>query len=178
MKWFNLVGYQALWFALVIGAGRGQTGWPLLAGVLFISIQLAFSPGVAAECRLLGMALLFGMVVDGVPSMLGWWRYATQAPSLPPGGAPAWILMLWLCFATTLNRSFSFVLFRPLLAAVLGAIGAPLAYLGAARGWQAVALPSPSHLAVAWLAVTWAIALPVLAHMAALARPQLVERPS
>ncbi|KAF1008909.1 MAG: hypothetical protein GAK28_00541 [Luteibacter sp.] len=178
MKWVNLVGYQVLWFALVIGAARGAPEWPLLAGALFVIVQVAFSGHIAGECRLLGMAVLFALVVDGVPAILGWWRYASPSPSLPPGGAPAWILMLWLCFATTLRRSLSFIRFRPVWAAVLGAIGAPLAYLGAAHGWMAVMLPQPPHLAVAWLAVTWGIALPVLAHMAGLASMQPMARPS
>ena len=45
-----------------------------------------------------------------------------------------------------------------LLAALLGLI-APLAYLSAARGWSAVAFPSPSWQGVAVLALGWAIAL-------------------
>lgn len=178
MKWFNLVGYQVLWFALVIGAARGAPGWPLLAAALFVVVQVALSGQIAGECRLLGMAVLFGLVVDGVPSMMGWWHYASPTPSLPPGGAPVWILMLWLCFATTLGRSLSFIRFRPGWAAVLGAIGAPLAYLGAAHGWAAVVLPQPAHLAVVWLAVSWGLALPVLAHMAGLAAVTPIARSS
>lgn len=167
VRWFNAIGYQAIWFALVIGASHGDTGWALVAGGVFVVAQVALGGHVVAEAKRLGMALLFGMVIDGVPSMLGWWHYASPSPALPPGGAPAWILMLWLCFATTLSRSLSFVQGRPALAALLGAIGAPMAYLAAARGWQALLLPASPVFAVAWLAATWAAALPVLAYMAA-----------
>lgn len=176
-KWLNAIGYQLVWFALVIGAAHEATGWPLVAGALFIAIQVTLSHRVAGECRLLGIALLCGLVVDGVPAALGWWHYASPTPSLPPGGAPAWILMLWVSFATTLTRSLSFIRFRPGWAALLGAIGAPMAYLGAARGWAAVILPQPDYPALAWLAVTWGVALPVLAHMAGLASMPPTTRP-
>lgn len=176
MKWFNLIGYQVVWFALVIGAAHGAPGWALVAGAAFVIAQVALSHQVASECRLLGMALLFGLVIDGVPAMLGWWRYASPTPAGPPGGAPVWILMLWLSFATTLNRSLSFVRNHVGWAALLGAIGAPLAYLGAARGWGAVLLPQPAYGAMAWLAATWACALPVLARMASLTPASRVAR--
>lgn len=164
--WFNLIGYQVVWFTVVIGAGHGRPGWGLVVGALFVASQLGVSRHIVRECGLLGMALLMGTAVDGVPSMLGWWHYASPSPALPPGGAPAWILMLWLSFATTLGRSMSFVRGRPVVAALLGAIGAPMAYLAAARGWQAVLLPASSVLPVLWLGVTWGLALPLLSHMA------------
>ncbi|SEV92735.1 DUF2878 domain-containing protein [Luteibacter sp. 329MFSha] len=165
-KLFNAIGYQAVWFALVVGAARGDTGWALLAAAVFVAIQVALGGRFVAELKVLGLALLCGLIVDGVPSLAGWWRYASPSPSLPPGGAPVWILALWLCFATTLSRSLSFLRRRRGVAAVLGAIGGPMAYLAAARGWNAVVLPEHPYPAVAWLAVGWAIALPVLSHVA------------
>lgn len=164
--WFDLIGYQVVWFTVVIGAGHGHPGGGLALGALFVVSQLAFSRHIARECMLLGMALLIGTAVDGVPSMLGWWHYASPSPALPPGGAPTWILVLWLSFATTLSRSMAFVHGRPFVAALLGAIGAPMAYLAAAHGWQAVILPASPVLPVLWLGVTWGLALPLLSHMA------------
>ncbi len=40
----------------------------------------------------------------------------------------------------------------PLPAALLGAIGGPLAYLGAARGWHVTTFAEPIWLALLWLA--------------------------
>jgi hypothetical protein len=66
----------------------------------------------------------------------------------------------------TLNRSLAYLRDRWWLALVLGAIGAPLAYLGAQRGWQAVVFQTPSWRGIAWIACSWAIAMPLLALLA------------
>ncbi|HET6554305.1 MAG TPA: DUF2878 domain-containing protein [Dyella sp.] len=160
MFWLNLLGYQCVWFLLVRGASTGRLWLPLLAGALFVLTQLATAAHVRRELRLLVGALLIGGIVDGVAAATGWLRYATPSPAWPAHGAPVWILMLWACFATTLNRSLAVLRSRLWLAALLGGFGAPLAYLAAARGWGAVQLsPWPG---MAWIAACWALALPML----------------
>jgi len=162
MFWANLIGYQLMWFALVIGAARGHAWLAIAAGAGFVAGQLLCAPRALVECRLLLLALVLGMAVDGVSAMMDWLRYATPSPALPPHGAPLWILMLWACFATTINRSLAWLRPRPWLAAVIGAVGAPLAYLAAARGWQAVTFVEPPQRAMAWLAASWAVSLGLL----------------
>ncbi|QWT21534.1 DUF2878 domain-containing protein [Bacillus sp. NP157] len=163
MRWINFILYQALWFALVIGAAHGSTGLALVPAAAFVVWQAATANDPRQDLRRVALAVLAGLVVDGVPALLDWWSYASPAPALPPHGAPLWILALWACFATTIDRSLSFLQGRLWLAAALGAIGGPLAYLGAARGWQAVHLPPSTLLFVGWLAVGWGLAMPLLA---------------
>jgi hypothetical protein len=110
----------------------------------------------------MGAALALGALIEGVLSYLGWVRYAVAAPALPPGGAPLWILALWVAFALTLTRSLAWLQGRLLLGMVLGAIGAPLSYWSAARGWQAVRFPAPAIAGFAGLALGWALAMPLL----------------
>lgn len=163
--WSNLIGYQLVWFAAVIGAGRG-TPWPgTIAAALFVAWQLS-AAGRAREWRLLVAAVVAGALVDGGLAGSGLARYAAASPALPTGGAPLWILALWSAFALTLTQSLSALRTRLWLAPVLGAVGAPLAYLGAARGWQAVSFAAPIWPAVLALAIGWAIALTLLAHLA------------
>lgn len=160
MFWLNLLGYQLVWFLLVRGAGNGHLAWPLLAGALFVVSQLATATHVGCELRLVATALLIGVAVDGIAAAAGWLRYASPGPACPPGGAPVWILMLWACFATTINRSLSVLRDRRWLAALLGGLGAPMAYVAAAHGWEAVQLSLwPGAM---WIAASWALALPLL----------------
>ena len=162
LRWINFIGYQLVWFAAVIGAAHGLV-WPaLLAGAAFMSSQLAVAPNRSAEWRLLGMALIFGVSIDGVAACMDWARYATPAPAIPAHGAPVWIVVLWLSFAMTINQSLAYLRDCWWLALAFGAIGAPLAYLGAQRGWHAVDLPQPAWRGLIWLSVCWAIALPSL----------------
>lgn len=162
MRWINIIGYQAVWFVTVIGAAHNRI-WPaLLAGVAFVASQLVLSPRPSVELRLLGMALIFGIVIDGVAARMDWARYAASAPAIPSQGAPVWILVLWLSFAMTINQSLVYLRDRWWLALAFGAVGAPLAYLGAQRGWHAVDFQLPAWRGLVWLSVCWAIALPSL----------------
>lgn len=171
MRLLNFVGYQALWFALVVGAARGTIGPAIVAAVLFIAIQIAFGTERLNDLRRLIVAVVLGMFVDGVPSLLGWWHYATPSPAWPSGGAPLWILALWGCFSTTIGRSLQFAEQAPWLGALLGAIGGPLAYLAAAHGWEAVALGVDPFIYIAWLGTAWAVAIPLLARACRSAAP-------
>ena len=158
--WINLLGYQSVWFLLVRGAAQAHLALPLLAGAVFVCGQVLVSRHPSRDLHLLAAALLLGLVVDGVAASTRWLDYASPSPAWPSQGAPAWILMLWACFATTVNRSLSALRGRPWLAALVGGIGAPLAYLAAARGWDAVRISTWPGLP--WIAACWALALPLL----------------
>ena len=110
--------------------------------------------------RALAATFVCGLLLDGALAVTGWLQYASPLLALP---APIWILSLWLAFAMTLNHSMVFLRGKPLLAAGLGGIGGPLAYLGAARGFDAVVFTTPAWHAIALLSVGWAVALGALA---------------
>ena len=158
--WGNLVGYQCVWFLLVSGAARASLGTPILAAAGFVLVQWISTADRRTESRLLLAALLLGAITDGLAAASGLLRYASPSPAMPAHGAPLWILMLWASFATTINRSLTVVQGRPWLAALLGGLGAPLAYSAAARGWHAVEWTSAWSLV--WIGACWAVALPIL----------------
>lgn len=157
----NLIGYQLVWWCAVIGAGRGMAWLGVLAAGVFVAAEWLASPSRGVLLRLCVMALLCGVIVDGVLAASGWAWYASAWPS--SGFAPLWILALWCAFATTLLSSMALLQRHRLLALALGAIGGPLAYLGAERGFAAVTFAPPSWHGLAWLALGWGIALPALA---------------
>jgi hypothetical protein len=66
----------------------------------------------------------------------------------------------------TLTQSTAYLQGRPWLATAFGAVGGPLAYLGAASGWKSVTFQLPEWHGVACLALAWAIAMPLLASLA------------
>ena len=161
--WANLVGYQLVWFGVVIFAARGLPWLSVALASGFVLAQWTVSRQQASDARLLLCAVACGVVLDGLLAGTGLLRYASPAPGLP---APIWILALWAAFALTLNHSMTFLRGRPLVAAMFGAVGGPLAYLGAARGFDAVLFPSPAWPALFALAVGWAFAMSVLAVLA------------
>lgn len=159
--WLNFIAYQLVWFAVVGNAGtRPWLGLAAAAG--FIALQMTISERRALDVRLAILALVFGLAIDGTLSELGWMRYAAPAPALPPGGAPLWILALWVSFSLTLTRSFAWLSGHPVWGAVFGAIGGPIAYWSAARGFHAVRFVPSSYRGVAGLAAGWSTAMTVL----------------
>jgi len=161
--WVTLVAYELVWFAAVIGAGHGWN-WPgVLATLLFAAWRWVVSAQRGVELRLVVVALLLGVILEGVWVRAGLVSYAAPWP-LP--AAPAWLMALWVAFALTIVPLFGYLHARPWLAAAFGAIGGPLAYLGAARGWHAVLLPVPAWHTLLALAVGWGFALPLLTALA------------
>lgn len=158
--WLDLAGYQAVWFAAVLGAGAGLA-WPgVAAAAVFVLVQMALSPQPGADARLLVAAVAAGAAVDGGLALSGWAGYAAAWPSAR--FAPAWILALWCAFALSLPRGLRVLQSRPALAAALGALGAPAAYLAAESGWGALEFAAPRWRGLLWLAAGWALALPLL----------------
>ncbi len=135
--WINVIGYQVVWFAAIIGGGRGLW-WPgVAAAAVFILQHLATSHRMpsdrAIDVRLLAVALLIGVLLDGSLARSGLADYAGDTFALPSGGAPLWILALWASFALTLRHSMFVLVRRPAVAFVVGAVFGPLAYLGAGQ---------------------------------------------
>lgn len=161
--WLTLASYELVWFLAVAGAGRGLA-WPgVAATALFALVRLVFSPRRGVELRLIAVALAVGLVLEGLWVGTGLLRYAAPWP-LP--AAPAWLMALWVAFALTVVPLFGYLHARPRLAVLFGAIGGPLAYLGAARGWHAVLLASPTWRTLLALALGWGLAMPLLTSLA------------
>jgi hypothetical protein len=159
----NLVGFNLVWFALVIGAAQGLW-WPGLAALAVFAIAtLATSPWPRSDLKLVAAALGIGLVLETALVQGGIFRYATPVPS--PALAPIWMLGLWVNFALSVNHSLGFLSGRVALAAVFGAIGGPLAYWGAARVFGAAEILAPAPLALGVLAVAYGLATPALAEL-------------
>lgn len=156
----NAIVFQLTWFAAVIGAGHGLA-WPGVAAVTAFALLQLRSPATrGADLKLIALAAALGALLDSAFVSTGLLRYAAPWPSAQ--FAPAWIVALWVALALSLNHSLRWLKPRPWLAALLGACSAPLSFLGAARGWDAVAFAPPTAGTLTVVAAGWALALPVL----------------
>lgn len=158
--WLNLAGYQLVWLAAVMWAAAGRPWLAVAVALVFALLQWLASAQRHSDLRLVAAALLLGVVLDGALAAAGILHYASATPALL---APLWILAIWVAFAMTLNHSLGFLRGRSWLAALLGAVGGPLAYLGAADGFGALAWVAPRPQALVVLAIGWAIAMATLA---------------
>lgn len=180
LKVANFVLFQLAWFAAVVGAARGA---PWL-GVVAVTAAVAFHLGVRAagelprrrELAFLLVVTLAGAALDTLVARLGTIRYAEGGAASGSGPRfvavafpPAWIVALWLLFATLFHRSMAWLQGRPWLAALFGLLGAPLSYVGGER-LGAVAFPDPRWRGLLVAAGTWAVAMPFLLALSARAR--------
>ena len=159
-----MIFYQATWLTCVAGAGHGLW-WPgLIVLAVFAAWQLMSSAWPRADASLAVIVSLIGFALDSTFAQLGAMRFEAVVPW--SGLAPIWMVALWTSFALTLNHSLAFLQPRIWLAALLGGIGAPLAYWAASRGWHALAFPDEPFGVIAVTALAWAVLMPALARLA------------
>ena len=157
--WVNLLGNQLVWLCAVAGASRGRQ-WPaLLAASLYIGSQLLTSPHPRLDLRLLTLALGCAWLVDASAAASGTVHYDAALLGWAP---PPWIMALWAAFAMTLTTSMRFLLRHPALPILFGLLLAPLAYLSASRGFEAVQFRAPAWQGLLVLGMGWSIALSLL----------------
>ena len=158
----NAAANQAGWFACVLGAAGG---WETMGATIAIALALghvALSERPDKEWPLLLAAAGIGIVVDTLHAGFGILGFrGHEAGTL----APLWIIALWIQFGTTLHFCLRWLSRRYALAAVLGLIGGPVAFLGGER-LGAVTFGEPRVLSLGILALSWSIALATLVAIA------------
>lgn len=142
----NAVLFQTAWFACVLGGAHGWF-WPGAVLVFALIVSLSHSPALRHDALLALVLVPVGALLDTL------WIQTGILDFNGADFAPAWIILMWLAVALTINHSLAFFRDRPLLGAlaVLGA--APLSYLAGER-LGAVNIPHPQLLLV--IALTWA----------------------
>jgi len=163
---FNVVAYQVAWFAVLIGAARGYAWAGAGVALIVCAVHVAMRRE-AQELRLIAACLLLGAVVDSALASFGVVTFADW----PHAFAPYWMLSLWAAFATTLNHSLRWLMTRRAVAAGVGAVAGPLAYLTGAK-LGALAIPATSGVVL--IAALWAPAMFVLATLVSRRAPGLV----
>ncbi|MBB6092397.1 hypothetical protein HNQ60_001243 [Povalibacter uvarum] len=156
---WNFVAYQIVWFACVLSAARGAAWIGVLAAVIAICTHLVLVRGARVDLLLIGVAAVVGFVTDSVLLLAGCISFAPAAAL--PGGQPLWMLALWMAFATTLGHSMRWVTQQIWAAALVGAVGGPLAYWGGAKLGALTVIPE--WPALTGIGVAWAVSLATLA---------------
>lgn len=159
----NVVIVYASWFATVVAAAAGH-GW-LAAAASFaaVVVNVGLAQQRAIELKLIALAAFTGLIVEAFLMTLGFANYA--APGAVPGVPPAWLIVMWMAFATLLNVSFAGLKERLMLAAVLGFFGGALAYYSGAK-LGAMQLSEPVSISLSAVGALWAIAFPALLYAA------------
>ncbi|MGX1021566.1 hypothetical protein AB7M33_004242 [Pseudomonas sp. Y3 TE3536] len=152
----NALWLQAGWWACVLGA---QYPGLLLLVPLGLAIHLWLCPDYKVEIKALLRVVLAGCVLDSVLGALGVFSFDTWP-------LPLWLVLLWWVLASGLRHSLAWAGRPYWRGALLGALGAPLAYVGGAR-LAGVGLPLGVIETGLLLMPVWALVLPLLLRIAA-----------
>jgi hypothetical protein len=141
----------------VLGAAASQSWLGLVVVIAVVLEHLRTAPEPHKELRLVGIAVLVGVVWESALVATNVLTYSDGI--LIAGFAPYWIVAMWALFATTFNVGMRWLKRHWLIAALAGAVGGPLSfYAGANLG--AVALNS--ELALLTIGIGWAALLPLM----------------
>lgn len=149
---FNLVAFNLLWLGCVLG--RQELIW-LTAPLALGYSALLLNTGTVKPVQI-AIPVVLGVAVDSAMTAAGLFVFSNNGLFIP-----AWLLVLWLAFATTLTLSLEIVGRRKLVAAVAGAVAVPFNYAVGAR-LEAVSFAEPVLAVYITMSVVWALLLPLL----------------
>lgn len=158
----NILGFKLGWLSSVVGAAREMPwlGPAVLLAILAVHLRQARRPDLE-----LGLVIACGIIgawFDSILAATGWVSYPSG--QIDPHFAPYWIVAMWMLFATTLNRSMSWLKGRQALAAAMGAIAGPMSYYAGNR-LGGIEFEDPLAATIA-LSVGWALIMPVVVLLA------------
>jgi hypothetical protein len=156
----NFILFQLAWFACVLGAANNLPWLGVVVTAAVVWWHLAHAKPWRAEMRLMLCVLIIGASFDQLLLSFALVDYVHHGWSATL--VPVWILALWLGFGTALNVSLRWMRGRHFVAVLFGAIGGPVAYIGAEKLGAVVLIGNPSYIA---LAIGWAIITPLLLHI-------------
>lgn len=158
----NVGLFKIGWLSCVYGAASGFALEGCLVALVIVAISLKQAENRHAEVLTLGLITLVGLVWESFVSSQQLMIYATQSESQHGGLvlAPIWLVVMWALFATTINQSMGWLKDKLIVAAILGAIFGPMAFI-AGEKLGAVTFVNESA-AMALLALGWAILMPLV----------------
>lgn len=152
-KLINFVWFQTLWVLAILW--QYQWIW-LLVALLVLHIALVHDKMAEISLWLIGGTI--GLLLDSTLTHFGYFIF-TPAPSVLP--IPLWLLAIWFAFLGTLRHSLSYLLQKPILAAALGAIFAPISYAAGMR-LGAVEFGKDMVTTALTMSVAWGTLMPAL----------------
>lgn len=154
----NILCFKLTWLACVLGAANGLAGMGPAFCLAFLLIQRYALGASRQEWKLVAVIATMGLLVDSSYVLSGLVNYSAPWPLVE--AAPIWIVAMWANFALTLNHSMRWFQEHLIIAALIGAVAGPGAYL-AGRALGAVDFLVPDSVMLTVLAIAWGAAVPI-----------------
>jgi hypothetical protein len=146
----NLVLFQLGWFLAIFGGDAA-----LLIIIPLILLHFILSPSRSQDFLAVFLAVLFGLLHDSLLIYVG--ILLIDSHNFLP---PLWLISLWALLGITLLHSMKWIYERPWIAAVSGAIAAPLSYLAGVK-LSTAEWGQPLTICLLTIALMWLLLLPL-----------------
>ena len=154
-KIFNIIGFQACWWACVLGV---KYSLPYLGPILmsiFLIIHFLYYTLNHNEYIFIAISTLLGTLVDSLFLNTNLIQYNGLTFNFI---APLWIIAMWAGFAATVNHSLIWLKDKYFLSFILGATSGPLSYAAGLK-FEAIDF-TLTYLSVGILSVSWGVIVP------------------
>jgi hypothetical protein len=154
----NVLAFQTAWAGCAYGAAHGLPQVGVLASLACIVVSLALARHRLALLALVLALGCYGLVAETIIVGAGLISFNAHWPH--PAIAPAWMVGLWMAFATLIGPAFGWLQGRLLMASALGAAAGPISYAAAMR-LGALHINEPEWGGLLAIALMWAVAMPL-----------------
>ncbi|MBE0366125.1 hypothetical protein PULV_b0868 [Pseudoalteromonas ulvae UL12] len=158
----NFIFFQVSW---LLSANFTDEATAFL--LLLLLSHFIISPSKLADLKVLAIAVIGCLVDQGL-------IYA-QVINVGSTAIPAWLILLWCCFAVSLNHSFAWMqkLAVPYLVCI-GAISGPASYY-AALSLQAFDTSVATSYFLITFAIAWAVLLPMAVNFSRVSTMKMIK---
>lgn len=155
LKVANFAWFQAIWWLVILF--QNSAVLPVLGLLL---IWIVFSPKRVEDLKLMSAVFLLGTVVDALLTLSGLFIFNQTEVLVSFWPIPIWLSLLWAAFAGTVYHSLTAFNGRMGIAAIAGAVFAPLSYIAGAK-FGAVELGASMVLSYIFIALVWSVIFPL-----------------
>lgn len=155
----NAVVFDIAWILTVTSAAHGIVWLGPLFTLLWLPAHLYSMPATrGVDMTLCAFAALFGYAADSLLVLSGLMAFPPESAVGSP--STLWMVFLWINLALTLNHSLYWLRHRYALAALLGLLLAPPAYLAGDK--LGALILNDGWLPMVSIALVWLISMPLL----------------
>jgi Protein of unknown function (DUF2878) len=156
-QWANLIRWVATVLAVFLTSAHGRADLGAFIGFLMLAMHFRTSDHLLADYKTVASTLMLGALWEFELINHDIIRYQGESSWSP---VPAWLLIFWAMFGTTLNGAFGWFRNHPLMALIFGLITGPFLWeLGRLAGAIEITKSPDAYLIIA---SGWAILLPPL----------------
>ena len=167
----NVGLFKIGWLSCVYGAASGLAFEGCILALFIVAFSIKQASNKHAELLTLVLITLVGVIWESLVASQNLMVYATQSNTQLESWAldglvlaPYWLIVMWALFATTINQSMAWLKDKLIIAAVMGAIFGPMAFVAGEKLGAVEFANEPAAMVL--LAVGWGILMPLVCFIA------------